>query len=114
MKNKIYDMEYDVVLEAYGQRHNMSLQVSRYVDNGLPAISGVCEDATPYGALTVNLGKTFETFGDYVTTVKDEYYEQLLEQNIVFREIIEIPYGFNCKAHLCKINMDKFQEITIK
>ena len=113
MKGKIYDMDHDVVIETYcGQKHNVSLQVSSYGANGLPAISAILENGTVWGTLTINLGKTFEKFGNFVTTVEDEFYEQLLQQNIVFEEIIEIPYGFSRKAHLCQINMNQFNEIT--
>ena len=106
---RIYKAKEGVTLLSYGQITKVTLYVSSYINNNLTAIIGEHEDGESFGSLTINLGKNFKEYGEFVTTIKDEYYEQLLEKNIIEEEISEIIYGFNCKAHLCKINMSKFE-----
>ena len=102
----IKEMEGDVLLTSFGTVERVKLQLTHYLENGLLCINAECLDGEQYGALTINLGKSFK---NNMTTIKDEYYKTLLEYGVIEEEIVEIPYGWDCKAHLCKINVEKFK-----
>lgn len=110
--HKTYYGDNVIQISAYNETHNVTLQISNYIENSVPAITAICDDGIPYGVLTVNLGiSQLKGLEKNTTYILDKYYDQLLKQNIISKaiKVISYGYGYSCKAYICKINMDKFK-----
>lgn len=97
--------------ETYGQKFDINLMRSTYMDNNNTAIISETTDGEPFGTLTVNLDEKLPKNMAYIDTNNMPDVLDFLIKNDLAENTGEIRQSGFCTYPLVKLNLDKIPEI---
>ena len=84
--------------------YDVDISLMRYDVNENLAILLTCTDGIPSGYATINLNNLD---GNYAY-ILPQYVNFLVKLGIINKKICKVTYGYDSKAILCEININKF------